>query len=315
MPLEQITAEDASTLTRNNESGFIDKVIPNPENPNAFNSEGDPFIKGRVTTLRYPEIGDKFASRYSQKGTIGFLYRSYDMPMTCDGMTPSIIMNPHGIPSRMTVGKSLETLSGRVAVTVGQLQDATPFSPVQFDEYCKVLESYGMNKYGNEVMYNGQTGQMFEVELFYGPTYYQRLKHMVADKIHCLKMDTEVPTESGWKFYEQLTMNDKIATLKDNELVYEKPIELLYYPEYEGDMYYIKNQLIDLAVTGNHRMWVFENGKDYAFELAKDIVGQQIRYKKNAEWNATDSTSEFIGNGEHLPEGVWKSAKNKPEHS
>lgn len=123
-------------------------------------------------------------SRYSQKGTAGILYRSIDMPMTCTGLTPDMIMNPHGIPSRMTVGKLLETLLGKVATSSGVMQDATPFVNYDFKSFQETLKKYGLDPMGNEVMYNGQTGQMFDAVIFYGPTYYQRLKHMVDDKLH-----------------------------------------------------------------------------------------------------------------------------------
>lgn len=177
--------EDASVVVRNNEFGTVDLVIPNDANTILpFNAEGHQFIKARVGLLRKPEIGDKFASRYSQKGTTGFLYKSIDLPFTAQGLVPDIIMNPHGIPSRMTVGKLLETLLGKVAVCTGQIQDATPFIAYDFESFKTTLKNFGLNELGNEVMYNGQTGQMFDALFFYGPTYYQRLKHMVADKVH-----------------------------------------------------------------------------------------------------------------------------------
>jgi DNA-directed RNA polymerase II subunit RPB2 len=150
----------------------------------AHNADGDSIVKARVSLLRKPEIGDKFASRYSQKGTTGILYTAINMPFTNDGLVPDMIMNPHGIPSRMTVGKLLETMLGRIACNTGVMQDATPFLAYNFDSFRQSLKDYGMDEYGNEVMYNGQTGQMFDTAFFYGPTYYQRLKHMVEDKVH-----------------------------------------------------------------------------------------------------------------------------------
>lgn len=178
-----MTCKDASTSTRRNEYGIIDKVYP-PNGKSAYNGEGHRIIKVRVASLRLPELGDKFASRYSQKGTIGMLFRSVDMPMTDTGLVPDIIMNPHGMPSRMTIGKLMETLVGRIASYTGEFQDATPFNKLDFDQLKETLKKYGVNEYGNEVMYNGMTGQMFESVFFYGPTYYQRLKHMVLDKVH-----------------------------------------------------------------------------------------------------------------------------------
>jgi DNA-directed RNA polymerase II subunit RPB2 len=175
--------KDVSTTIRQNERGTIDKVIPDGKIHN-YNTDGHKFIKVRVSILRKPEIGDKFASRHAQKGTGGMLYRQVDMPFNCFGESPDIIMNPHGIPSRMTVGKLLETLLGKAGIITGQQQDCTPFTPFDLDEYRGILKEYGYHELGNEVMYNGQTGEMFDAVFFYGPTYYQRLKHMVDDKMH-----------------------------------------------------------------------------------------------------------------------------------
>jgi DNA-directed RNA polymerase II subunit RPB2 len=181
---KEFAFKDASTTIGINDFGTIDKVIPEGEGTSAFNAEGHRFIKVRISNLRKPEIGDKFASRYSQKGTTGILYKSIDMPMNCYGLVPDMIMNPHGIPSRMTIGKLLETMLGKIAVSSGRTQDATPFTSLDFDQFKATLHRYGLDELGNEVMYNGQTGQMFDVVFFYGPTYYQRLKHMVVDKVH-----------------------------------------------------------------------------------------------------------------------------------
>ncbi len=182
--------KDVSTVVRNHEEGVVDAVIP-CEDDDRFNSvsnedsDGNKFISTRVVQLRKPEIGDKFASRHSQKGVIGLLVKSVDMHFTNTGLVPDIIMNPHGIPSRMTQGKILETLGGKVAVCQAQVQDATPFMKRDNKKaFEDILEQYGYDKYGNEVMYNGKTGEMYNTTFYYGPTYYQRLKHMVADKIH-----------------------------------------------------------------------------------------------------------------------------------
>lgn len=177
--------KDVSTTTRSNEAGTIDLVIPDSNNKiHNFNAEGHKFVKVRVCSLRQPEIGDKIASRHAQKGTIGMLYSMIDLPFTSLGLYPDIIINPHGIPSRMTVGKLIETLLGKVATLKAEVQDSTPFGAFNLKTPKEILKQYGCQELGNEVMYNGQTGQMFDVEFFYGPTYYQRLKHMVDDKIH-----------------------------------------------------------------------------------------------------------------------------------
>jgi intein/homing endonuclease len=124
-----------------------------------------------------------------------------------------------------------------------------------------------------------------------GPVFYQRLKHMVSDKIHCCAIDTEVLTFNGWKKASEIRMNDHIATLKDGKLVYEEPTDIMIYPDYEGSMYYIKNKHLDIAVTGNHRMWVSEihkrsqKWKPYDFARADTIIGKHRKYKKDAIWD------------------------------
>jgi len=174
--------EDASTLVK--EEGVVDLVIPNEQFTNGENSEGYPFIKARVSNLRQPIIGDKLASRSAQKGTIGMIYSPEDMPCTAEGIIPDIIMNPHAIPSRMTIAQLIEAMLGKAAVYSGRTRDATPFTQFNLDDTKQELKMYGFDYNGNEIMYNGQTGEMFEVAIFINPTYYQRLKHMVSDKVH-----------------------------------------------------------------------------------------------------------------------------------
>jgi len=172
------TYRDNSTLIRSNESGYIDKVYL------SRNSDGYRFTKIRTRSLRVPEMGDKFSSRHGQKGTVGITYKEEDMPFSKNGIIPDIIMNPHAVPSRMTIGQLMECLTGKAGCLTGRLGDGTPFSDLSTEDVTKILESRGMEKYGNEVLYNGRTGKQLNVSIFIGPTYYQRLKHMVADKIH-----------------------------------------------------------------------------------------------------------------------------------
>jgi DNA-directed RNA polymerase II subunit RPB2 len=134
------------------------------------------------------EIGlsvlDKFATRHGQKGTIGITYRQEDMPFTADGISPDLIVNPHAIPSRMTIGHLVECLLSKVSAFTGDEGDATPFTEVTVEAVSKLLLKCGYQQRGFEVLYNGHTGKKLAANVFIGPTYYQRLKHMVDDKIH-----------------------------------------------------------------------------------------------------------------------------------
>uniref|UniRef100_A0A6C0CZ54 DNA-directed RNA polymerase n=1 Tax=viral metagenome TaxID=1070528 RepID=A0A6C0CZ54_9ZZZZ len=235
-------------------------------------------------------------SRAAQKGTCGMVYRQEDMPFTSSGMVPDLIINPACIPSRMTINQLMECVLGKYGVIKGTFGDATPFTEENTDiadKLCDNLSKCGFERHGLEKMYNGMTGEMLDVQVFIGTVYYQRLKHLVADKIHCLKIQgTFVLTLKGWKTASELNMDDQIATLKDGCLAYEKPISIMLYPDYEESMYYIQNQDVDLAVTGNHRMWVSLYNKNswlpYDFSRADEIVGKSVKYKTNAIWEKID---------------------------
>lgn len=170
--------KDASTMLRSNETGFVDKVLLN------VNHEGFNFCKVKIRTIREPQIGDKFASRNGQKGTVGMTYLDEDMPFMSNGVKPDLIMNPHAIPSRMTMGQLIECLLGKICPELGTYADCTPYNNINVETLCQLMEDLGMNAHGDEILYNGFTGEQMNVKIFIGPTFYQRLKHMVEDKVH-----------------------------------------------------------------------------------------------------------------------------------
>ncbi|KAJ2121108.1 DNA-dependent RNA polymerase II [Coemansia sp. RSA 720] len=174
----QHTKVDASIALRSTESGIVDQVLLTK------NSDGTKFVKVRIRSTRIPQMGDKFASRHGQKGTIGITYRTEDMPFSAEGIVPDIIINPHAIPSRMTIGHLVECLLSKLSTLMACEGDATPFTDVTVEAISSELMRHGYQQRGFEVMYNGHTGRKLAAQVFLGPTYYQRLKHMVDDKIH-----------------------------------------------------------------------------------------------------------------------------------
>ena len=174
----EISYHDNSLVMKANDDGYVDM------NYSGINSDGYKFCKVRMRKNRKPEIGDKCASCSAQKGTIGMTYKHQDMPYTKDGIVPDIIMNPHAIPSRMTIAQLMECIMGKAGCHIGAFGDSTPYNDCSVEDIAKVLEESGMERYGNEIMYNGRTGEQIKTEIFIGPTYYQRLKHMVTDKVH-----------------------------------------------------------------------------------------------------------------------------------
>jgi DNA-directed RNA polymerase III subunit RPC2 len=160
------------------QTGYVDKVL-------FTTTESDQtLIKVNIRQTRRPELGDKFSSRHGQKGVCGIIVQQEDMPFSDLGVCPDIIMNPHGFPSRMTVGKMIELLAGKAGVLDGSLQYGTAFGGSKVEDMSKILISHGFNYSGKDYVTSGITGEPLSAYIFFGPIYYQKLKHMVMDKMH-----------------------------------------------------------------------------------------------------------------------------------
>ena len=171
---------DASKTPKKGQLGTVDKTFITES------EEGKRIAKVRVREERIPNIGDKMASRSGQKGTIGLVVPEQDMPFTRDGLRPDIIINPHALPSRMTIGQLVECITGKACAQYGAFGDCTAFNNdgSKIGVFGEMLTNAGFHSSGNDVLYNGMTGEQISTEIFMGPTYYMRLKHMVKDKIN-----------------------------------------------------------------------------------------------------------------------------------
>jgi DNA-directed RNA polymerase II subunit RPB2 len=174
------TFSDASISPKKGQLGYVDK---------AFITEGEEgfrIAKVRIREERQPAQGDKFCSRCGQKGTVGLIIPEENMPFNADGIRPDLIINPHALPSRMTIGQLVETLMGKACVYYGGFGDCTAFvnKGSKHELFGSLLRNIGYSSTGNELMYSGETGEQLTMEFFMGPCYYMRLKHMVKDKIN-----------------------------------------------------------------------------------------------------------------------------------
>jgi DNA-directed RNA polymerase II subunit RPB2 len=171
--------KDSSIQFKSNVDGVVDRV-----HTNIYNSDGYEMYNMRVRMERIPIIGDKFSNRHAQKGTLGIALPQKDMPFTEEGMIPDVIMSPHSIPTRMSVGQLIECLASKIGAVDCKFMDGTPFNNYNISDLPNLMKNLGYSPYGTETLYCGMTGKKMKAQIFIGPTYYMRLKHMTLDKVH-----------------------------------------------------------------------------------------------------------------------------------
>ena len=292
------------------------------------NQKNQKIVHLYLAEKRRLQVGDKMAGRHGNKGIISKILPIQDMPYLPDGSPIDMVLNPLGVPSRMNVGQIYECLLGLASKYLGQAFRVRPFDEMYGSEASRTLTFsslyqarlktghkwlFNPKSPGKMKIYDGRTGLPFHQTITVGISYMLKLVHLVDDKIHCLTPDHDVLTTNGWIPISQVTTDHQVATLvcSTGQLVYQKPLNILNYPHYNGDLYHIKNANLDVLVTLNHRMLVKKGNNDsksfadYSLIEAKDIVGKHYQYLKNAEWSQKDYQfilPPVISNSLQLPE-------------
>ncbi len=257
------------------------------------------------------QVGDKMAGRHGNKGIVSKILPIQDMPFLPDGTSIDMVLNPLGVPSRMNVGQIYECLLGLAGKFLGENYKITCFDEIYGPEasrsfvFNKLYEAriktgfkwlFDPNSPGKIRIYDGRNGECFDQKITVGQAYILRLVHMVDDKIHCLTPDHDVLTTDGWIPIDKITLKHQIATLepKTSQLIYQKPLNIFHYPNYNGELYHIKTANINLLATLNHRMYVKKGGihdtsfTDFELIEAKHLIGKCYTYLKKANWAKND---------------------------
>ncbi|MFH8080429.1 MAG: DNA-directed RNA polymerase subunit A' [Candidatus Aenigmatarchaeota archaeon] len=189
---------ETSVRLKHSENAIVDRVFITES------SEGNKLVKVVIRDLKIPEVGDKFASRHGQKGVVGLIIGEEDLPFTEEGIVPDLVFNPHGIPSRMTIGQLLEIISAKVAALSGEPIYSPPFHPPEEKQIREMLKKFGYDDDGKEVMFDGRTGQKLMNKILIGSIFYQKLDHLVSNKMYArskgpVALLTKQPTEGKSK--------------------------------------------------------------------------------------------------------------------